>query len=264
METKTNFTEPGQSLAKRAWSSPYKSELSLEEIMNNTSPKLNRVLFPEVFWVARKTEKNCFRFNEQQASEIMRLRNLRVIPKDIAEQLGCGVYKVHKAINNYKHFERMHNDQIEKQNRLVYREFQQLEKNHPEFGENKPDSITIENNSDRILETNQENIKLLTRKVYMPEIVRTYEPGAKIIPDPANQKIILNKPVSKKEQRKKEKLEQKEKKKQEIKEKLEQKQINKEKKEKEKEELLLLEIDKLIEKRLTPIYELLKEIKDSK
>lgn len=67
--------------------------------MENKSPKLDKSLFPDEFWALSKSQKNKYHFSEQQKLEICRARHYQ-IPKDLAEELGCGVYKIHKVVNS--------------------------------------------------------------------------------------------------------------------------------------------------------------------
>lgn len=55
-------------------------------------------LFPDTFWFADENVKNNFKFNEQQLSEILRLRTLGFSPRDLAFHLGCSVPKIRKVL----------------------------------------------------------------------------------------------------------------------------------------------------------------------
>jgi hypothetical protein len=64
-----------------------------------TSPKFKTQLFPPEFWELTKSQKNKYQFNFQQREEITRIRTVKT-PKEIAEILGVGVYKIHKVVKN--------------------------------------------------------------------------------------------------------------------------------------------------------------------
>lgn len=65
--------------------------------------KLKRELFPESYWELKRTDKNKYKFTQEQKEEIRRSRRYN-IPVKVAEELDLGVFVIHQVINSLPKF----------------------------------------------------------------------------------------------------------------------------------------------------------------
>lgn len=73
--------------------------LTKRTIQQGESSKMNIKLWGDDFWSLRQSGRNKYNFNKEQITETQRIRKF-LTPKEIATELGVGIFKVHHVIND--------------------------------------------------------------------------------------------------------------------------------------------------------------------